>query len=275
MGTPRSYLYVPGDRPDFLDKALQRGADALIVDLEDAVAPAGKEAARGLVRRWLDARAAGPIPQLWVRINPGTVGSQDIAAIGRATALYGVCLAKAESADDVRRVADALEAMGSDARVMPLLESARAVLDARSIAAAPRVDVLQLGEADLAVDTGIEPGPTGEEFAWCRSMVVLASAAAGISAPIAPVATDFRDLELLRASTEQLRRSGFFGRACIHPAQVPVANQVFGENQDAVARARALLDRAAELGTVTFAGPDGKMVDEAVLRAARRTLARG
>ncbi|MFI6817535.1 HpcH/HpaI aldolase/citrate lyase family protein [Nonomuraea sp. NPDC050328] len=266
----RSALYVPGDQPAKLAKALERGADALIVDLEDAVAPAAKARARAEVADWLRALPADPGCEIWVRINPGEPGHADLRAVALPT-VTGVCVAKTESAAELV----ALAALLDDAPwigLCPLLESGAAVLAAAEIARAPRVRRLQLGEADLRADLGIEPGPDERELLWARSQVVAAGAAARIGPPLGPVSPDFRDLDRLRASTEALRRLGFRGRACIHPAQVAVVNEVFTPAAEEVDRARALIARfeAAEAGVVLDEA--GRMVDEAVVRQARRLL---
>lgn len=298
--TPRSYLYVPGNVPRMLDKALGRGADALIVDLEDAVPLSGKAAARSAVRDWLSGRpprsglasGAGPVPpgegpehgtQLWVRVNPGTAGHEDIRAVC-LPAVTGVVVAKTDSAGQLARVDEVLSA-GERAeglprgalRVVPLLESAAAVLRAEEIALAPRVARLQLGEADLRADLGVGPGGDERELLYVRSRIVLVSAAAGIDAPVAAASTDFRDLDRLRESTIALARLGFVGRSCVHPAQVPVVNEVFTPGPDQVDRARELVerfDRANAGGIGVIVDRDGRMVDEAVVRQARRLLAR-
>jgi citrate lyase subunit beta/citryl-CoA lyase len=279
----RSHLYVPGDRPDVLAKALGRGADALIVDLEDAVAVSAKDSARAAVAEWLaglPAAADNPV-EVWVRVNPGQAALVDVEAVA-VPALAGICLAKAESAAEVAAVAgllDRLEAERSIAAgsigIAPLLESAAAVLRAAEIAQAPRVRRLQVGEADLKADTGIEPGDDERELLWVRSQVVLASAAAGIDPPVGPVSTNFRDLDALRASTEAVRRLGYRGRACIHPAQIAVVHEVFTPSPEQIGAAQALIaayDAAVAAGSGVLLGPDGRMVDEAVVRQARRLV---
>ena len=266
----RSYLYVPGDQPERLAGAHTRGADVLIVDLEDAVPASRKEEARRVVVDWLSQYSA-PVP-VWVRVNPGEAGDADLRAIGARPEVAGICLAKAESRASVEAVARALDAAGSRAVLAPILETAVAVLNARDIASAARVVRLQIGEADLRAELGIEPSPDEHEMLWVRSQVVLASAAAGIDAPLAPAATDFRDLDALRTSTDALRRLGFSGRSCIHPAQVVVVNEVFtvGEAEFDAARTVLSLDEASG-GAVTSDGA-GHMIDEAVVRRARRLL---
>lgn len=281
---PRSHLYVPGDRPDALRRAVERGADALILDLEDSVAASAKETARAEVAAFLAARPA-PVPgepALWVRVNPGAVGHDDLkAVVGPAVA--GVCLAKTESPAEAADMAGLIGTLESERglpagqiALSPLLESAAAVLAARDIAGAPRVVRLQIGEADLCADIGVEPGPDDRELLWARSQVVLASAAARIEPPVGPVSTDYTDLGALRASTGALRRLGFVGRACIHPAQLAVVNEVFTPTAEDVELARAVVagyEDAMSAGSGVFVDGRGRMVDLAVVRSARRTLA--
>ncbi|MFI6453257.1 HpcH/HpaI aldolase/citrate lyase family protein [Streptosporangium amethystogenes] len=273
----RSALYVPGDQPEKLAKALGRGADSLIVDLEDAVLPVHKEAARAAVAAWL--RGLGPdTPEIYVRINPGAAGHDDLRAVA-LPGVRGVCVAKTESAaeleavDAVLTAAEAAQGVpGGSIVVCPLLESATAILAAPEIARAPRVARLQIGEADLRADLGVETGPDERELLWARSQVVLASAAARLVPPIAPVSTDFRDLDALRVSTLALKRLGFRGRACIHPAQVAVVNEVFTPSEEELDRARDLIARFEASGSGVVTDARGQMVDEAVVRAARRLL---
>ena len=276
----RSYLYVPGDAPDKLAKAAGRGADAVIVDLEDAVPQAGKDAARSAVAAFL--RSAPPGVAWWVRINPGRLGHVDAATVV-GPGLAGLCVAKAESAAELVALDEVLGAAESAAGspvgttpVVPLLESAAAVVAALDIARAPRVRRLQLGEADLRADLGVTLGPDERELLFVRSQVVLASAAVGIEPPVGPVSTDFRDLVALRESTMALRRLGFVGRACIHPAQVAVVNEVFTPAPDEVATAADLVarfDAAVRDGVGVCLDAQGRLVDEAVVRSARRLLA--
>ncbi|MEU6537052.1 CoA ester lyase [Streptomyces sp. NPDC047000] len=270
----RSALYVPGDRPEMLAKALDRGADGIIVDLEDGVAPDAKDQARATAAQWLaglPAAGRSPRPEIWVRINPGPPGLADARAVALPQ-VTGLIVAKTETAGDLAAVASALRAAPWIA-LCPLLESAAALLSAPLLARGPRVTRMQLGEADLCADTGIEPGPDGTELLWARSQLVLACAAAGLERPLAPVSTDFRDLGALRASTAALRRLGFGGRACIHPAQLPVVNEVFTPSAAEVERARALVERFEKAGEGVVLDDAGRMVDEAVVRGARRVLA--
>lgn len=275
---PRSYLYVPGNATDKLDRALGRGADAPVVDLEDAVPLSGKDAARAGVLRWLGDVDPGSC-QVWVRVNAGDLRRTDIAAFAGAPHLTGLVLAKLDEAQEVVEIAGALAAAGDGSTLlMPLLETARAILAADAIATQPRVHQLQIGEVDLCADTAIEPGDDEAELASLRARVVLASAAAGIAPPVGPVSRNFTDLGRFAESTRRLRRQGFFGRCCIHPAQLPVVAEVFTPTDQEVAEAAALVaafDAAVSKGNGVLVDDAGRMVDLAVIRSARRTLAAG
>jgi citrate lyase subunit beta / citryl-CoA lyase len=273
---PRSYLYVPGDAPDKLDRALGRGADALVIDLEDAVPPAGKEEARAAVLRWLREVDPGAC-SVWVRVNAGELRGVDVAALAGVPNLTGLVLAKLDEAAEVVAVAAALSAAGDHRTLlMPLLETARAILAASEIAGQPRVHQLQIGEVDLAADTGIDAGPDDAELTPLRAQVVLASAAAEIHPPVGPVSREFRDLTRFEESTWRLRRLGFFGRCCIHPNQLAAVHAVFTPTAAEVAEAAELVagfDAAVAAGRGVLLDDAGRMVDLAVVRRARRTLA--
>jgi citrate lyase subunit beta / citryl-CoA lyase len=284
----RSYLYVPGDRHDLLARACGRGADALIIDLEDGVAASAKQSARGVLASWLENSAAAAPVEIWVRVNPlSSAGGQDTAqdlaaAIGPGVA--GICLAKCQGQAEIQRLSELLDEAEARAglrsgavAVSAILESAQGWLAAPAVAAAGRVDRLQIGEADLLAELGMTPGPDEAELIALRTQVVVACAAAGIEAPIGPVSTNFRDLTGFRASTMRLRRLGFGGRATIHPAQLPIVNEVFTPTEAEVDAALAIIERfeaATSEGTGVIVAADGEMVDEAVVRAARRVLGR-
>jgi citrate lyase subunit beta/citryl-CoA lyase len=270
--TIRSALYVPGDQDDKLRKAFSRGADAVIVDLEDAVVPARKDAARSTVGDWLIGLGERPPAEVWVRVNPGVAAAPDMAALGGHAAVTGFVLAKADGPECVEAAAALLDALGSAAVLSPLLESAAGILRAVEVARAPRVAYLQVGEVDLCADAGITLGDDEIELLHVRSAVVLASAAAGLPPPLAPVSTDFRDIERLRRSTLALQRLGYFGRACIHPAQVAVANQVFTPSADELERARSLVATFETAGGGVTLDESGRMVDRAVVRRAELLL---
>jgi len=279
---PRSYLYVPGDRPDKLARAFGRGADALIVDLEDAVAPAARPAARDVVASWLQDHPPPQGIEVWIRVNPGADGCTDVERIGAAPWLTGVLAAKTENREELEALDSALGRAESSAgmdygvlAVVPLLESATAFVFARELARGPRVRRLQVGEADLRADCGIELGDEERELLYVRSRLVLLSAALRLDPPVAPVSADFRNPERLRASTKELARLGFVGRGCIHPAQVPIVNEVFTPDPLQARRARELVERferVVEAGGGVILDDEGRMLDEAIVRSARRIM---
>lgn len=278
--TVRSWLYVPGDGGERLDKASGRGADAVIADLEDAVAEAAKDQARAAVARWVR-RGPPPGVQLWVRVNAGEAGLLDVDAVV-AEGLTGVCVPKAAGSEELGRI-DLRLAAGERAaglaigtiKVVPLVETAQGLLAVHDLLHAPRVGQVQIGEVDLAADLGLDVDDTGLQLLVARSTVVAASVAAGALPPPAAVSGEFRDLRRFRADTEALRRLGFVGRACIHPDQVGVTHEVFTPSERQVASARDVVhrfDAAVAQGRAVATGDDGRMIDEAVVRAARRVL---
>ncbi len=268
----RSYLYVPGDDPRRIEKALASDADAVVLDLEDAVAPSRKEEARETVAGFLGSEQDRPI---FVRINaPGSkLAEEDIEAVARPH-LAGLRLPKCESAEAVRRIAGRVENLGCEAGLQCLIESALGLELAFEISRAhQKVAVLSLGEADLAADLGVrdEAG-----LLYARSRVVVASRAAGLPGPVQSVYTNVRDAEGLRRSTEEGKNMGFVGRSAIHPAQISTINEVFTPTEDEIIEAKDLLERleaSAGAGTGAFALEDGRFVDEAIVRSARSILA--
>ena len=252
----RSYLYVPGNRPDRFDKALASGADAIILDLEDAVPHSAKDEARDAVAAWLQTE---PVGEIWVRINSGDLLEADAKAMIDA-GIRRLSIPKA-SVVDIERV--------EDVEVIALIETAAGVLDAREIAALPGVVRLAIGEVDLSAELNVT-----DEHALMpmRGLVILASAAAGLEPPIGPVSRDFKDMDELRESTLSLKSRGFGARAAIHPAQVPIINEAFMPSAEEIATARRLLDALEAAGGGVCLDENGRMVDEAVVRAARRTL---
>lgn len=276
---PRSYLYVPGDRPDRMASAAGRGADALILDLEDAVPAPAKAAAREHVRAFLAGAPEGP--QWWVRINAESVAEDVAAVVGPR--LAGIVLPKADPgllAQLDRALSSAEAEAGVAARAVPvlaLIESARGLVVAEQVAAASRVVRLGLGEADLVGELGLQPGPDREELWPLRSRIVVASAAAGILPPVGPVETAIRDADRLVRTTALLVRQGFRARTAIHPDQVAVINEAFTPSAEQLAAARDVLDRLAaaqEQSAGVALTADGRFIDEAVARSAREVVGR-
>lgn len=293
---PRSYLYVPGSAGDRLRRAGERGADALILDLEDGVAAREKDSARAAVASYLRGLAPGGSEtggpeagrtetggaETWVRINGGELGRRDVTAVVMAS-LTGVCVPKVDGPAELGALDEVLTAVERQAglapgsvAVCPLIESAAGLSAAAEIARSPRVRLLQIGEADLTADLGLEPGPAALELLMARSQVVLASRAAGLLAPMAAVSVNFGDLDRFREETLGLRRLGFRGRACIHPAQLPVVRDVFTPSAEELAEARSIVHAYQEVvARGDGAGVDhhGRMLDEAVVRSARAIIA--
>jgi citrate lyase subunit beta/citryl-CoA lyase len=268
----RSYLYAPGNDPRKIEKALASEADAVVLDLEDAVAPNRKEEARESVSEVLRSRPAKPV---FVRVNaPGSaLAEEDIGAIS-GPHLSGLRLPKTESAEAVRGVAERLETLGCEAGIQCLLESALGLELAPEISRShERVVGISLGEADLAADLGVrdEAG-----LLYARSRVVATARAAGLPGPVQSVYTNVRNTDGLKQSTEVGKNLGFVGRSAIHPAQIPAINEVFTPTEEEVAEAEGLLARLEESagkGTGAFVLEDGRFVDKAVVESARLTLA--
>ncbi|QVJ02446.1 CoA ester lyase [Nocardiopsis eucommiae] len=272
-----TWLYVPGDRPERFSKAIASGADAVILDLEDAVLPSAKDTARRHVRDFLDARHAESVNdgvRVHVRVNaPHTEWFALDAAAVAAGGADGVRVPKIESAEDVDLV---VGAVGEGVPVDCLLESARGVENASEIAAHPAVRSLALGEADLTAELGLRGD---EAFSWLRTRIVVASAAAGLAAPGMAAYIDVRDTEGLYRSCLRGRDTGLFGRSAIHPRQVPVIRRAFTPSEEEVSRARQIAEAAegafaeSVRGGGAIALADGRFIDAPVVTAALRTLA--
>jgi citrate lyase subunit beta/citryl-CoA lyase len=260
---PCSYLFVPANRPERYAKACAAGADAVIVDLEDAVPPAGKDGARAALAQWLS-----PASPVIVRVNgAATEWFADDVALCRAPGVAAVMLPKAESADDLAGLAARLPA---HVALLPLVESARGLWNALELARAARVQRLAFGSLDFQLDLGIR-GDDAELNSY-RAQLVLASRVAGIAAPVDGVTVAFDDVERVRADAARARREGFGGKLCIHPVQVAAVNACFAPTPEEIAWARRVLD-AADRAAGAAVAVDGRMVDQPVLEMARRVLA--
>jgi citrate lyase subunit beta/citryl-CoA lyase len=277
----RSLLYVPGDQPDKIDKALDRGADCLIFDLEDAVRSDKKPFAREAVGDWLVKHNSEPAA--WVRVNAGRdLMESDLEAVVHK-GLSGLYVPKVSAPEDIGHVAKRLDDLERAAgiavgtiRIAALLETANGILDARSIARSPRMSHLSIGEADLAAELGMHPSPDGREMDPIRTAIVLASASARLSAPIGPVLTALDDLAMLEATSLELFRLGYGGRTAVHPKQIQVINAAFSPTDRDVERAEETIsrfDQAASDGNAVTVDADGAIIDEAIVRRARRTIA--
>jgi citrate lyase subunit beta/citryl-CoA lyase len=296
--TPRTYLFVPADRPERIAKALASGADAVIVDLEDAVAPEAKSRARQALAVWLEdqasqaARAAPPPPAssgaeplplprpipLFVRVNSASTSwFQDDLRVCALPGVNGVVLPKAQTLDELAAVR-----AGAPQRVLlPLIETAVGVQAAVTLAGAPGVQRLVFGSLDLQADLGIEAqaDADGDEEALLafRSHLVLASRLGGLAAPVDGVSTALQDDVLVQRDTARARRLGFGAKLCIHPKQVNAVHRGFAPSAEDVAWAHRVLqayEAAQQAGGHGAVAVDGKMVDAPVLRRAHTVLER-
>jgi citrate lyase subunit beta/citryl-CoA lyase len=275
----RSHLYVPANDLERLTKALGRAADALIVDLEDGVSPTDKGIARENLTSFLE--NLNSTVEIWVRVNPekGALEADLAAAVHKNC--RGIVLAKATTLAEIKNLDSLITELEKSRgitkklEVSALIESALGVFNAQAIATGPRITRMQVGESDLRADLGTSgaAGETTTQFA--RSMVVFASAAAGINPPLAAVSTNFKDLDAYRKSSQDFKEWGYFGRACIHPAQVEIVNEVFTPNTDELAAGQDILDRLVAAGGGVALDAKGRMIDEAIAKIARRTLATG
>ncbi len=278
----RSYLFVPGDNESLLSKVLGAGADAVVLDLEDAVHPVRKREARKLIAKFLQENPDSTAP-IYVRINP--VGTElyhdDLAAIV-SPSLHGIRLAKAESDGQIAALDHELSELelragipAGTTRIAPTIETSSGVIAALEIAKQPRVEALCFGMADFLTDIHAEGDSTFTASLYALSHLVLASRAAGIQPPIASVYTQLDDSEGLLSSCKLYRRLGFFGRSCIHPKQIPIVHLTFTPSQEDLERALAIVEvfsrqGAAQNGTAVVGGV---FLDEAVVKQARDVIA--
>ncbi|MGW7430747.1 HpcH/HpaI aldolase/citrate lyase family protein [Streptomyces sp. NPDC054861] len=259
MTLPLTWLYAPGDRPAVVGKALASGADVVIVDLEDAVAPDRRAYALSATVDLLS--DPHPVP-IHVRIHT----PRDIAPLASLPGLGGFRVPKVTHATDIHRIAEAAPGVP----LFPLLESALAVEHAYAIASAhPAVHGIALGEADLRADLGLRHD---SGLDWPRGRVVVAARAAALPPPAQSVHPDIHDLDTLAADCARGRALGFLGRAAIHPRQLAVIEQAYLPTPDEVAAAEEVV-KAAETEEGALALPDGRFVDAAVVTGARRVLA--
>jgi len=284
----RSMLFVPGDSPDKMGKALGYGADALIIDLEDAVGPAHKDSARRATADFLKSFDAVQGTRLYVRVNDMSSGmvADDLEATV-APCLSGFVLPKARSGEDVRALAqmlDGAEALnglepGALSIVVISTETPEAVLDMGSFAnCGDRLEALSWGAEDLSAAIGAttnrdEQNAYTPPFMLARNLCLLAAAAAGVQA-MDTVYTQFRDLEGLGHECELAARDGFTGKIAIHPGQIPVINEAFTPSEteiDEARRVQAAFEAEPDAGVVSL---DGRMIDRPHLKIAVRILER-
>jgi len=274
----RSRLYIPGDQPKlFINAAIHKG-DGLILDLEDSVAPPNKDSARILVRnalRCMDFLGA----ERMVRINQLPLGLEDLEEIIPQKP-HLILIPKVESARQIEEIDEKIdEILGSDKDkpeifYMPILESAKGIMEAYTIAAASKRNVaLAIGLEDYTADLGTQRTNEGKESFFARSMLINAARAAGIQA-IDTVFSDVSDMEALRESVREAKALGFDGKGCIHPRQIPVIHRAFSPEEKEVEKAKKIVLAFEEaerkgLGVVSLGS---KMIDPPVVKRALRTI---
>ena len=260
----RSYLFVPADRPERIAKALVSGADAVIVDLEDAVAPPAKDEARHALAAWLHKAGAGP--QVVVRVNGADTEwfSADLATCA-APAVRAVMLPKAGQRGDLAAVQQALPGKP----MIALIETAEGFDRMREIAHSAGVERLAFGSIDFQLDLGM--AGEAEELLCFRSRFVLESRLARLAPPVDGITTAIDDAALLERDAQAARRLGFGAKLCIHPRQVEAVNRGFMPTATEIDWARRVLDAARQAAGSAVA-VDGKMVDRPVLMRAEALL---
>jgi citrate lyase subunit beta/citryl-CoA lyase len=256
----RSMLFVPGNRPERFDKAIATGADSVIIDLEDAVAPDAKQGALEQALAWLGAGNSAV-----VRVNAvGTPWHEaEVAALAGTCA--SVMVPKSHSTDELASV----HAVVGE-RIIALVETARGIRDADLVASAPGVVRIALGNVDLSAELGVDPA-SHAALAYSRGRLVAASAAAALAPPVDGVTTVLDAPDVLAADLDVTRELGFGGKLCIHPRQVVPVNAALRPNEDELAWARRVRDSASADGVSVV---DGLMVDPPVIARALQIINR-
>jgi citrate lyase subunit beta / citryl-CoA lyase len=265
MAAERSFLFVPGDRPERFGKALSSGADRVIVDLEDAVAPDIKVTTRENLLRWLESADARDI---LVRVNAvGTPWHEDdLRALAPMSHVAGLMLPKAEDAD---AVAATRANIRPDLPLFGLIETVRGFTQLRAVAQAAGLTRLAFGSVDFCLETGIEG--LGDELDFVRAQLTIESCLAGLPAPIEGVTIDIKSAATLEADVARARKLGFGGKLCIHPAQIEAVNRGFSPSAAQIDWAqRVIFATQSGAGAVTV---DGKLVDRPVIRQAEKIRA--
>lgn len=265
-----TFLFVPGHRPDRFDKALQSGADAVILDLEDAVPSADKALAREAISMAWEAWSEAQRSRVLIRINaPRTQACVD--DLEWLAAFHGLCalmVPKTESSNDIKLIGAVL---GGDLQCIPLIETAQGVHALDAIAQAPHVIRLALGHLDLQADLGMACEADEAELASVRFQMVVASRCAELPSPIDGVTTNTQDMAVVRHDALRSRRFGFFAKLCIHPNQLAAVREAFAPTVAQQEWAHRILVAQATAGGGAFA-VDGKMVDPPVIRLAQQIL---
>ncbi len=280
----RTALFVPGNRPDRVDKAVDTAADVVIIDLEDAVPYSQKNETRPVVREKILKYHQRPV---FVRVNAlNTEFFQDDLNAVLVKELACIMVPKVDAADQIqeinRRLLKVEENKGvrpGSVAIMPLIESALAVENVFQIVTQrtdpERLFTVAFGAADFALDMGFEITKTGEELCYPRARIAVACRAAGVAPPLdTPFMIDLKDFEALEADIKQARRYGFQGKLCIHPNQIDMCNRLFSPSKAEIQYARKVIQAfdAAEAGGSAAIQVEGKFIDYPVVERCRRIL---
>lgn len=269
----RSLLFAPAVRPDLLRKMPRTGADAIVIDLEDATPPEAKDTGRAEMRSAV-ADLAGQLPVL-VRVNDDTTPWHDDDLDSLPTeGLAGIVVPKIETIAGLDSLAERLTARGLDMSVIGGVETALGVADARPLLAHDVISAGYFGAEDFIADLGGVRTASNDEVAYARAQIALAGRLADVTV-IDQIVADFTDDDRCRRECLQARAMGYGGKLCIHPSQVSIANEAFLPSSEEIDRAHRLLEayddaKAQGVASVAF---EGQMVDEPVARQARRVLA--
>jgi citrate lyase subunit beta/citryl-CoA lyase len=279
-------MFTPGDRPEMLRKAPSAGADVIVFDLEDAVAPDSKAESREAVRDVLADPDFSPDCEVCIRVNPSSIAADDDleSVLGGGSSSGGqdavvetldaVMLPKVADAEDAETLAELLAERDAEVPILALVETAAGILSAESIAEVSDVDALVFGAEDLAADLGATRTDESTEVLHAREHVVLAASAADVDA-IDTVYTDIEDTEGLREETEFAVELGYDGKMAIHPAQVAPINESFTPDPERVEWAERVLaaEREADAEDRGVFRVDGEMIDAPLVAQAERVLA--
>ena len=277
----RSLIFVPGNRVNMLERALDFKADIIMVDLEDSVPPGEKVSARDVAREWVP-KLARSDRRVMVRLNSLDTGlTQDELVAVISSNLAGISIGKVETVWDLQAVDNIVSQLESSAgfpvgkiKIVPWIENARAVLNAYQLAtASPRIEAIAFGAEDYTDDMGVQRTDSSEEIYFARATVAVAARAARIGSLDTPF-VGFRDPDGLRRDIAVSRQLGYTGRFAIHPSQIDIINEMFGPSADEVAYARKVVDawdqaEAQGRGSLSL---DGRMIDVPVVKRAQNLL---
>ncbi len=266
----RSVLFAPGARPDMYDKTLATGADVVVLDLEDATAPPDKAAARVSAIAFLTQGGAGAVRAVRINALKTVDGVRDLALIADKRPASGLLvLPKVDAAEEVRVVSALLDEIGSDLRLVPLIETLRAFDDALAIAtASPRVAALLFGAVDYSSELGVQVAH--EPLLFTRSRLAIVARRAEVDLLDVPT-LDYKDLDLVRHEAETARALGFTGKAVMHPSHVPIVNEAFTPSAAEIEKARRTI-AAYEASPTGLVVVDGKLIEKPVIRGMQRIL---